>query len=493
MKKTVNIFSRAYRRNPLYVTGMTNGTPLKGDTRFSGIFGDVIAMYLSSKLKVDVSHEGAITVLYNNGSESAYAQLSTMLDLTVGGAENDWIGYVPILVDMINRDTVFANNVSSLKGCMTSSDHLDFKEHSADTYEDALSQVMGDMYFKGKENYTSSWTYIGTEISSDVLDIMGESEGTEEFEPKDVTPSKPKSKAKAKASKPSTEDLSTRYKVTTDEDLTDEEKAMIPTVDLSEMNVPKYAEDAAKMIKHKYDQGKAINILYRGPAGTGKSTSAKLIAQLVGLPHSTQSFSGNTDEIEIVAGTEVIDGSVIYSDSPLIKAVKNKGLVELQEFYNAKPDVTTFLNNLLEEGVVRLANGEMVKRHPQCVIVATANPDYAGVKDPNESVNSRFQFKYDVIDIEDAELVHRAMVVSGNKDKKMVEKMVRVFRNVSKVLKDEDHDEGIADIRMIYEWAESALLFDVKTAAYYTFLPGISPDRAKQDEIYDSIIRHVFA
>lgn len=109
-----------------------------------------------------------------------------------------------------------------------------------------------------------------------------------------------------------------------------------------------------------------------------------------------------------------------YVDTPLVEAIRNGYLIEIQEpTVIANPGVLVGLNSLMDRcNSVFLPNGETVQRHPDMVIVVTTNNDYAGCKPLNQSVISRMSVLIDLMEPDEETLVERVVGVTGCKEKR---------------------------------------------------------------------------
>jgi len=114
-----------------------------------------------------------------------------------------------------------------------------------------------------------------------------------------------------------------------------------------------------------------------GGAGTGKTTIAEQIAQYLGFDVDKQfysiSLSSGVSEAHLT-GRMNMKGEFI--DTEFLNIVENGGVILLDEFDNADPDVLVGLNSLLANDVMStpLRRGnEIARRAKNCYIIATAN------------------------------------------------------------------------------------------------------------------------
>ena len=65
---------------------------------------------------------------------------------------------------------------------------------------------------------------------------------------------------------------------------------------------------------------------------------------------------------------------------------------------------------------ITLADGEIVRRNPDTIIVLTTNTDYKGCKEMNESILSRMCMVFDKKELTSEQMKKRVMVKTGCKD-----------------------------------------------------------------------------
>ena len=122
-----------------------------------------------------------------------------------------------------------------------------------------------------------------------------------------------------------------------------------------------------------------------------------------------------------------------YIETDFIKALKNGYVVEIQEPSTImQPGVLVGLNSLLEQdGTITLPTGEIIRRHPDAVVVVTTNISYEGCRDINQSVLDRMSLARDVELPTPEVMVQRAMSVTGATDEYMVSQMVSVVNDMA--------------------------------------------------------------
>lgn len=185
-----------------------------------------------------------------------------------------------------------------------------------------------------------------------------------------------------------------------------------------------------------------------------------------------------------------------YTETDLIKALKYGYVVEIQEpNVIMQPGVLVGLNSLLEHmGSVTLPTGEIVKRHPDAVVIQTTNLDYEGCRNRNQSVQDRMSLVV-YLDLPPTEtMVQRAMSVTGCEDDVMVSRMVQVINDMA----DYCHKNGITDgtcgMRSLLDWIVSTeITEDPYTSAIYTVVNKAASDEEDRTSLITTVLEPIFA
>lgn len=126
--------------------------------------------------------------------------------------------------------------------------------------------------------------------------------------------------------------------------------------------------------------GDRFNILMVGPAGSGKTHAAGMLADALGLDFGHVSISAGMSEAHLT-GRYVpagFGGAFEYLPAPFATFYKSGGVFLLDEIDAEDPNVLTVINSALANGALTLPNGETIQRHPDFVCVAAANTYGAG-------------------------------------------------------------------------------------------------------------------
>jgi hypothetical protein len=114
------------------------------------------------------------------------------------------------------------------------------------------------------------------------------------------------------------------------------------------------------------------NVWLYGPAGTGKTTICRQLAEEAGLPCTILSCSAGTSPAEIT-GFKYPEPRA----SAISRAIAQPGIIVLDEMPMLEPDVAAVCNALLANNELETSTGHVI-RNPDCIIIATANTTGTG-------------------------------------------------------------------------------------------------------------------
>lgn len=133
------------------------------------------------------------------------------------------------------------------------------------------------------------------------------------------------------------------------------------------------------------------NILLVGPKATGKNVLATTLAWLLGRPAWDISFHINTDSQSLLGQDTFRSGQVEFRPGPVVQCAKAGGIGILDEINMAKNDAVAVLHALLDHRrILEVPGYHRLELHPATRFIATMNFGYAGTKDLNEALASRF-------------------------------------------------------------------------------------------------------
>ena len=185
-----------------------------------------------------------------------------------------------------------------------------------------------------------------------------------------------------------------------------------------------------------------------------------------------------------------------YVETDFIKALKNGYVIEIQEPSTIiQPGVLVGLNSLLEQsGSITLPTGEVIKRHPDAVVVVTTNISYEGCRGMNQSVIDRMSLVRDVELPTPEVMVQRAMAVTGETDEYLVSQMVQVVNDIADYCRKNSITDGAYGMRSLIDWIISTQITgDVYQSALYTIISKATADELDREALISTVLAPVFA
>ena len=133
------------------------------------------------------------------------------------------------------------------------------------------------------------------------------------------------------------------------------------------------------------------NILLAGPKATGKSLFAENLAGVFARPRWDVSFHVNMDAASLIGMDTFRGGEVSFRPGPVYTAAKAGGFAILDEINMAKNDAVSVLHATLDyRRSIDVPGYDRIDLHPAARFIGTMNYGYAGTKELNEALVSRF-------------------------------------------------------------------------------------------------------
>lgn len=225
------------------------------------------------------------------------------------------------------------------------------------------------------------------------------------------------------------------------------------------------------------------NVYLWGPAGSGKTTIARQVAEELGLPFYCQGIVN--DKFEFEGSQDPRNGSDGYLPSTFYKAFTTGGVYCLDEIDGCDPGQLSFLNAALANRVANFPVIGTVKAHPDFRFIATGNTNGFG---PTEMYQTRFAFDSatvdrfnDVIRIDYNRKVERA-AARGNME------VVDFIHDLRKVLNEIKNGQIVCGYRMIGNLAEAVdesefgeALYTARQAVEFSVMRGIEGDMVRMN------------
>ena len=133
------------------------------------------------------------------------------------------------------------------------------------------------------------------------------------------------------------------------------------------------------------------NILLSGGKATGKNILADNLAWLFGRPVYNVSFHVNTDSSTLIGTDTFVDGEVRLRNGPVAEAAIQGGFCILDEINMAKNEAVAVMHSVLDyRRLIDIPGYDRIPIHPAARFIATMNYGYAGTRELNEALISRF-------------------------------------------------------------------------------------------------------
>ena len=272
------------------------------------------------------------------------------------------------------------------------------------------------------------------------------------------------------------------------------------------------SQDAQKILE-SIVKTPARFFMMTGGAGIGKTTDARIIAQVLGVPYYCFTCGPETDEMALLASVvpnmgkkpeprqdfpvfedmeidpasalarmtgsyeagiesgiafqKILDAAYrkgyeaakaekdfVMVESEIIRACREPSVIEIQEPSSIeKPGTLTRLNSLFDDGAATsLLTGEVVKRNPQTVVIMTTNLTYIGCQMFNESVLSRMNQIQHRGELSTEQMVIRAVRKTNFQETEVLEKMAAAVQKIHEHLLREEIQGGVCGYREFENW-----------------------------------------
>ena len=133
------------------------------------------------------------------------------------------------------------------------------------------------------------------------------------------------------------------------------------------------------------------NLLLSGSKATGKNVLAENLAQAFGRPAWNVSFHVNMDAAGLIGMDTFEGGEVRFRPGPITLCAENGGFGVLDEINMAKNEALAVLHAALDfRRAIDVPGYRQVAIHPAARFLGTMNYGYAGTRELNEALTSRF-------------------------------------------------------------------------------------------------------
>jgi len=133
------------------------------------------------------------------------------------------------------------------------------------------------------------------------------------------------------------------------------------------------------------------NLLLVGSKATGKNVLAENLSAVFGRPKWDISFHVNTDSTSLIGTDTFENGQVVFRNGPIYECAKWGGFGVLDEINMAKNDSVAVLHATLDyRRIIDVPGYDKIAIDDASRFIATMNYGYAGTRELNEALTSRF-------------------------------------------------------------------------------------------------------
>lgn len=133
------------------------------------------------------------------------------------------------------------------------------------------------------------------------------------------------------------------------------------------------------------------NLLLVGAKATGKNVLAENLAYCFGRGDWNVSFHVNMDAAMMLGSDTFRDGQVQFRPGPVYECASQGGFCILDEINMARNEALAALHSMLDfRRILDIPGYGRLKMHPAIRFIATMNYGYAGTRELNEALASRF-------------------------------------------------------------------------------------------------------
>lgn len=154
-------------------------------------------------------------------------------------------------------------------------------------------------------------------------------------------------------------------------------------------SIPFYGREVLEMAVSGLLQGE--NLLLTGAKATGKNVLAENLAYIFGRPTYNVSFHVNTSSAELIGTDTFRNNEVELRKGSIYQCAQYGGFGILDEINMAKNDAVSVLHATLDyRRSIDVPGYDKIDLHPAARFIGTMNYGYAGTKELNEALVSRF-------------------------------------------------------------------------------------------------------
>ena len=189
------------------------------------------------------------------------------------------------------------------------------------------------------------------------------------------------------------------------------------------------------------------NLLLSGSKATGKNVLAENLAWVFQRPLYNVSFHVNTDSSSLIGTDTFVAQEVRFREGPVYQCAVNGGFGILDEINMAKNEALAVLHAALDfRRSLDVPGYEKIDLRPETRFIATMNYGYAGTRDLNEALTSRFAvLDMPIISVENLQkLISRRY---PNISTKIRDQLVKLYGELERKAESAEISDSALDLR----------------------------------------------
>ncbi|HAE45491.1 MAG TPA: ATPase [Lachnospiraceae bacterium] len=189
------------------------------------------------------------------------------------------------------------------------------------------------------------------------------------------------------------------------------------------------------------------NLLLSGPKATGKNVLCENLADAFAMPVWNVSFHINMDATYLI-GTDTFDGDrVTFRPGPIYLCAKEGGFGVLDEINMARNESLAVLHSALDfRRAIDVPGYDLIKVRPGTRFIGTMNYGYAGTRELNEALSSRFAI-LSMPEIGSEDLERLIMNSFPDMNRKICSQFVKLFDELLKKTQKAEISDKALDLR----------------------------------------------
>jgi MoxR-like ATPase len=189
------------------------------------------------------------------------------------------------------------------------------------------------------------------------------------------------------------------------------------------------------------------NLLLVGPKASGKNVFAENLAAAFGRPIWDISFHVNTDFSSLVGADTFKNGQVIFRKGPIYECATLGGFGVLDEINMARNESIALLHAILDfRRIIDIPGYDRIPLKDAARFIATMNYGYAGTRELNEALVSRFMV-IEMPTISSKNLMKLLKREFPNMKDKYLEQFIGLFKDLQKKSESSEISTKSVDLR----------------------------------------------